>query len=292
MDLVAALLYPSRCELGESPFWHAERHSCFWVDIEGCRIYECEWGSGKTRSWTLQHKVTLVVASADGNLVLGLKGGVAKFKFDTGDIQWLLDIEKEQELHRCNDGRCDSMGRLWIGTMHEEYETGAGKLYCLDRNLELHTKADGVTISNGLVWTQDNSKMYYVDSPTQTVQTFFFDQELGEIKFEKVAIHIPKSMGTPDGIALDEEGMLWIAHWGGFGVYRWDPETGKLLDRVVVPVPNVSSCAFAGDALDHLIITTARQQLSKEELERYPQSGDVFVVQMRVRGKADFPCQI
>ena len=97
-------------------------------------------------------------------------------------------------------------------------------------------------------------------------------------------------MGHPDGMTIDEEGMLWIAHWNGFGVYRWNPHNGKLMDKIDVPVPQVSSCAFFGDKLDKLIITTARERLSKKDLQKYPQSGDTFVAEMKVKGMARNKC--
>ena len=91
-------------------------------------------------------------------------------------------------------------------------------------------------------------------------------------------------------MAIDEEGMLWIAHWGGFGVYRWNPLTGKLIDKVAVPAPNVSSCAFVGEHLDHLLIATARQDLNEEDLKRYPESGDVFIQQVNTKGTSPNKC--
>jgi sugar lactone lactonase YvrE len=203
-----------------------------------------------------------------------------------------LDIEKDQYDHRCNDGGCDREGRLWIGTMHQDFKHAAGKLYCIDENLQLHEKLSEVTISNGLVWTKDSSRMYYVDSPTQTIQQFYFDPETAAIQLEKIAVRIPKTMGTPDGMVMDEEGMLWVAHWGGFGVYRWNPVNGKLIGKIQVPAPNVSSCAWVGEAMNQLLITTARQQLSAAELAKYPSSGDVFITHAGVKGITDFPCRL
>ena len=99
-------------------------------------------------------------------------------------------------------------------------------------------------------------------------------------------------MGTPDGMAIDEEGMLWIAHWGGFGVYRWNPNSSELLSKIDLPVPQVSSCAFVGDELDHLLITTARENMSPEDVKKYPESGDVFIVKTGVKGTLSNRCLI
>ncbi len=299
----ATHLYSSQCFLGESPFWHEGRKSCFWVDIEDRRLFEYSWpadplqGSNAShpppmvRQWQFDKRVTLVLRDKQDRLLLGMEGGLAKFDLDTGRLEWLMDIEKEMYKHRCNDGGIDSEGRLWVGTLHMDFAEGAGSLYCIDEDLFLQKKIAGVTISNGLVWSPDNTRLYYIDSPRRRVDSFVFDPVSGAIRFEKVAVQIPEHMGGPDGMAIDEEGMLWVAHWGGFGVYRWNPLTGELLDSVKVPVPNVSSCVFGGEELDHLIISTARQDLSAEELARYPQSGDVFVARLPVKGAPVYSCK-
>ena len=324
----ATLLYPAQCFLGEGPFWHAGRESCFWVDIENRRLYEYPWQvsppgttaifpvqstvttlvgessfseAGMTRQspppdtatvWQFDRRVSLILPDKQGRLLLGMQGGIAVFDPATGEQQWLLDIEKDRARHRCNDGGIDCEGRLWVGTLQLDFDEGAGSLYCIGEDKIPRKKLGSVTISNGMVWSLDNSRLYYIDSPRRTVQSFLFDRATGDLQFEKIAIRIPPDMGTPDGMTIDEEGMLWVAHWGGFGVYRWDPLTGELLDSVKLPVPNASSCAFAGKELDHLVITTARQDLSEEELMRYPQSGDVFVSKMPVRGIIDNSCKL
>jgi sugar lactone lactonase YvrE len=130
--------------------------------------------------------------------------------------------------------------------------------------------------------------MYFIDTPTHCVRSFLFDVESGDIQFEKVVIEIDKQNGSPDGMTIDEEGMLWIAHWNGFGVYRWNPLNGKLLDKISLPVPQVSSCVFGGDKLNYLFITTARENMSEAELQKYPDSGNVFIVETKVKGLPAF----
>jgi len=172
------------------------------------------------------------------------------------------------------------------------WRLGAGALYRIDKNMQLKKMVANTTISNGLVWSLDNTRLYYIDSTTQKVQSFVFDEESGDIEYEKDVIHISKEKGTPDGMAIDEEGMLWIAQWGGFGIYRWDPVTGKQIGLIQLPVPDASSCAFAGDALDHLLITTAREDLSADDRKKYPESGDVFIAYTGVKGVKKFECKI
>ncbi|SDM09409.1 Sugar lactone lactonase YvrE [Daejeonella rubra] len=288
----ASVLYPSQCILGEGPIWHAERKCCFWVDIERGILYEYNWVSKVTKTWRFDYKVTMVTQGTNNNLILGLNGGIARFDLKSERLEWLLDIETELKENRCNDGACDSQGRLWIGTMHMDFKQGAGSLYCIDKNLNILKKIDKVTISNGIVWSLDNKRLYYIDSPTQGVQSFIFKEETGEIFFEKNAIRIPVEMGTPDGMTIDQEGMLWIAHWGGYGIYKWNPHDGSLLDKIEIPAPYVTSCTFAGENLDHLVITTARGDLNEEDLARYPDSGNVFWARADVFGTESNTCII
>jgi sugar lactone lactonase YvrE len=284
----ASLLHKSNCSLGEGPMWHAERKSFFWVDIDGKAFHEYNWQSGEVQTWQYEQRISLIVESRDGNLILGSEGGLAAFDLQTGETKWLMDIEKNISANRSNDGACDAAGRLWLGTMARDFATGAGSVYCIDKNFSVTKKLDNLTISNGLRWSLDNKRMYFIDTPTQCVQSFLFDLETGNITFEKVVIEIDKQKGSPDGMAIDEEGMLWIAHWNGFGLYRWNPLTGKFLSKITLPVPQVSSCIFGGENLDHLFITTARENMSDAEFKKYPDCGNVFIAQPGMKGVPAF----
>ncbi len=289
MNLHAEVLYASQCILGESPLWHAERKCCFWADIENGILYEYNWVQKITRSWRFNYRLTLVLQGKDDQLILALDAKIARFDLETGQMEWLADIETNSET-RCNDGACDTRGRLWVGTMHLEHTHEAGALYCMDTDLKIHKRRHHTTISNGIAWSLDNKRLYFVDSPTQVVQSFIFEEKTGDIIFEKNVISIPDRMGSPDGMAIDEEGMLWIAHWGGFGLYRWNPRNGELMEKIEVAVPQVSSCAFIGENLEYLLITTARENLNEEEIIKYPESGNTFFVKVNVKGIASNKC--
>lgn len=288
--MTASLLYPSQCMLGEGPIWHEERKCFFWVDIINGILYEYKWVNKEIKTWQFDYKLSPVIQGKDNELLIGLNTSIARFNLESGALKMLVDLEPGVTGNRCNDGSCDSNGRLWVGTMNMNFKADAGTLYCIDQDLVVHKKLSKVTISNGLVWSLNNTRFYYIDSPTQKVQSYIFDQQSGEIIFEKDVIQIPVEMGTPDGMTIDKEGMLWIAHWGGFGVYRWNPLDGKLIGKIELPVPNVSSCTFGGQNLDHLVITTARENMDEETLKKYPHSGDVFVARPGVRGVKSNKC--
>lgn len=288
----ASVLYPLAAELGESPVWHSVRRSCFWVDINGKKLYEFDWKKKTLRCHQLEQYVSLVVPGRDGDVFLGLQGGVARFNPDSGDLAWITDLGIDWTHHRCNDGACDVKGRLWVGTMEMNDKEGASDVYCIESNAPVRKKIENVTISNGMAWSAGNDRLYYIDSPTRGIRSFIYEEGSGDIVFEKVAIEIPQAMGFPDGMTMDEEGMLWVALWGGFGVSRWDVLTGKMIDYIRVPAPHVSSCTFAGEDLDHLVITTATKGMNEEQLKEYPESGHVFIIKPGVRGLPRFSCSL
>lgn len=277
----SALLSQLTCELGEGACWWPERNSWCWVDILGHTIYV------RAENGTLQtfdagtHVTTLAPVAGGGELIAGMKDGVAFFSPEQG-VGDLLVVLNEKENMRCNDGKCDPAGRLWIGTMQMPAEEGTGTLYCITGKEAPVVKLKGVTISNGLVWK--GNKMYYNDTHTGKIQEFSYDEATGAIAFTRIAVPIPEELGWPDGMAMDSEGMLWVAQWGGSGVYCWNPETGELLAKVEVPAPHVSSCAFGGAGMDELLITTAREHMTEEQIAEYPLSGSVFHVKLPVKG--------
>jgi sugar lactone lactonase YvrE len=275
---------PSQCFLGEGPYWHVGRQSFFWVDIENGKLFEHNLKTKETKTRSFPHRLTVVLEDKEGNLILGLDRKLARFDLDTEKLTWLCEVESEYPLHRFNDGKVDPKGRIWIGTLSTLFTEGVGSLYLVDQDLKPKKQLDHLTISNGMAWTEDNKTFYFIDTPTRQIKAYNFELESGEIEFEKVAIQIPEELGFPDGMCIDQEGMLWVAHYGGSGVYRWNPETGKLLDKIELPVPHVTSCCFGGKNLDMLLITTAQENLTEPQLKEFPMSGDVFLVNSNVKG--------
>lgn len=285
----ATLLYDGKCALGEGVLWHDKLQTVFWVDIEGRSLHALDYRNKAHQSWEFDKRVTNIVLDVKGELILGFQGGLGRFDVKNGVLEWLVDIEPELPAHRCNDGSCDPAGRLWIGTMHTAEVAKVAGLYCVHPDLKVEKKLSGISISNGIVWSPDHRRMYYIDTPTSSVQSFLYRKETAGIIFERIVVKAPEDTGMPDGMAIDREGMLWICHWGGYGVYRWDPGTGELMDKIELPAPNVTSCAFGGADLSTLFITTAREGLTPEEIARYPLSGGLFEVQLPIGGILPYP---
>jgi sugar lactone lactonase YvrE len=163
--------------------------------------------------------------------------------------------------------------------MRRKSASGAGCLYRLDPDLSVHTMLENLTIPNGIVWTADARTMYFIDTPTRVVAAFDYDLETGGIFNRRDAFKVPSDFGWPDGMTIDAEGMLWIAHWGSSEVVRWNPRTGQAIRRIKTAATQTSSCAFGGPNLDRLYITSARDTKENES-----HAGALFIADPGITG--------
>lgn len=287
----ATSLNNTKLVLGEGAIWSAKRKLFFYVDIEGQKVGLIDPVSGMTKQRQLQEKVGTVVPTEDGRLLLGLEDSISIFDFDSEELQELIKLEPEIPTNRSNDGKCDAAGRLWIGTMNKEAKGAVGTLYCFDGK-EVKKMISNRKVSNGICWSTDNTKMYYVDSFDYNIKAYDFDLESGAVSNERTIIEMKEARFAPDGMTIDEQGMLWVAMWGEGTVNRYNPLSGELVGKVEVNAPHVSSCAFGGANMTQLLITTASAGLTKEELKQFPESGTLFLVDVGIKGSQMNPFKI
>ncbi len=286
-EQTAELVLDSKSILGEGALWHPTEKKLYWVDIEGKSLHIYDPVSKSDKQYPVGERIGTVVPATNGDALVALQNGIHQLDTRTGKLTFLNNPLPDSNL-RFNDGKCDPSGRFWVGSLALDSRRRGASLYRFDRDGTVHTMLDSVSISNGIVWSADRKTMYYNDTPTMTVQAFNYDDATGSISNRRVAVRIPKGMGAPDGMTIDAEGKLWIALWGGGCVARFDPSSGELLQRVNVPAPNVSSCAFGGEKLETLYITTARAWVKPEKLEEFPLSGGLFAVKPGVNGVPAF----
>jgi len=280
----AKIVVDQPAQLGEGALWNPLNNTLLWIDIEGKKlnVYNPEKKSNKTIG--LDKRIGTVVPVDEKNVLVALKDGIYQLNTETEELEKKASPEPKRPGNRFNDGKCDPSGRFWAGTMSLNGDEKQGALYRIDADFSVKIMIDSVSISNGIVWSSDRTKMYYIDTPTKKVMAYEYDDESGEITNPKVAITIPDSLGFPDGSTLDAEGMLWIAMWNGHCVSRWNPRTGELLQTIDIPALNVTSCAFGGDNLDVLYVTTASIGMNDEQKAAYPDAGKLFVVKPGVKG--------
>ncbi len=269
--------------LGEGALWHSVWKKFLYVDILGKKVGCLDPITKIIEERTVDEKVGTVVPADNNTLCIALENSIALFNFETGELNELIKIEEDKPKNRSNDGKCDALGRLWIGTMQEDAKGDGGVLYCFDGK-KLTEKLTNRKVSNGICWSKDNRIMYHIDTLDYTIKKYDFDLIHGTISKESIIIDMTQSGLTPDGMTIDDEGMLWVAMWGGGCVHRYNPLTGELIGKVEVDAPQVTSCAFGGNGMQQLFITTARVGLDEEQLLQYPDSGSLFIVDVGIRG--------
>lgn len=275
MDIAVERVGDVRALLGEGPVWDERESVLWWLDIPGETLHRYDPATENDETHDLGRQVGALVPRASGGLVLATPEGFVAFDWATKSESLIAPVEQDDATTRMNDGKCDRRGRFWAGTMAYDARPGAGGFYRLDVDGSVVQAIDGVTISNGLAWTADDATLYYIDSPTGSVDVFDFDIEAGTIANRRSLVKIAESDGLPDGMAIDAEGCLWVALFGGGAVHRYTPD--GVLDAVLpVPASKVTCCAFAGDDLGDLYITTASLDMSDEELAAQPGAGGLF----------------
>ncbi|MBD8071557.1 SMP-30/gluconolactonase/LRE family protein [Bacillus sp. PS06] len=282
------LVLDAKATLGEGPCWDSEKQLMYWVDILEKKVNVFNPATNENREIQLDQYVGAITLRKNNEAVVVLENGFYELDLETGKVTLIDEPESHLPKNRFNDGKCDPAGCFWAGTMSMVNEKEQGALYCLDTNRNVHKKVDKVGISNGIAWSPDHKFMYYIDTLTRKVCRFHYHAETGEIQNRTDIISIPNSEGLPDGMTIDEEGMLWIAHWGGSQVSRWNPHTGEQIDSFNVPALNVTSCAFGGIELNELYITTARNGMTEEQLTDYPLSGGLFKLKTNVKGSPSY----
>lgn len=259
-----------RSQWGEGPIWWQGR--LFYVDIEGCHVWSYDPASGEERSWNVGQRVGTVVPRREGGLVIAGYNGFSFLDEESGEVTPIADPEADKGDNRFNDGKCSPDGRFFAGTISTVKKTGDAALYRLDRDLSVTEAFGGVTNSNGIVWTADGGTVFYIDTPRQAVLAFDYDRETGALSNERVAFTTADAVAaSPDGMAIDADGNLWIAFCHGACVVCFDP-SGRELRRVALPCREVTAVAFGGDNLTDLYITTG---IPGSEVEEH--AGRLFV---------------
>ena len=281
--LTADCVLDAKAVLGEGPVWRAETQALVWVDIESASVCCFYPATGENQTWDVGEKPGLAVPAEKGDLILGTSVGFVRLDLASGELSPIIDPEQDLPNNRFNDGKVDPEGRLWAGTMGMNEAPNVGSLYRLNRNLSADKLFDQVSISNGMAWTSDHKTFYYIDSPTRRVDVFDCDMAGGSVSNRQTAFELPRGMGYPDGMCIDNEGMLWVALWQGWGVARFEPG-GALLAKVEVPVECVTSCCFGGENWDELYITTSSRDLDRTGRAEQPLAGGVFRCKPGVSG--------
>lgn len=277
---------PARSLLGEGPVWSPRDSALYWVDILAPAVHRHDAGAGQDQEVKLGTMVSVVIPKATGGLLVATPAGLMTLDMGSKSLSPLCHPEAERPGNRYNDGKCDRMGRLWIGTLDIGTAANRGSLFRVEADGSWKRMDTGFTVANGLGWSPDNTVMYFTDTHRRTIYAYDFDLLTGAIANRRPFITLDPGDGTPDGLTVDEEGCLWVAIWDAWRVSRYSPQGRELL-RIRMPVPRPTSCCFGGPNLDTLYVTSAAVRLSEHALAAAPLSGALFAI--RVPGVRGLP---
>jgi sugar lactone lactonase YvrE len=285
------LAVDSRCTLGEGPTWWAARGALLWTDIQASRLWMHTPAGSVTRTWNLPDRLGSMAVCRSGALLLGLAKGLFLATLDEAGpdlaVRPVVSVEPELPSTRINDGRADRAGNFVFGTMDDTESARLGHFYQYSgafglRRLDL----PGITIANSICFSVDGRTMYFCDSPERRILQCDYDAGSARVANVHPFVQFAAHQGLPDGSVVDAEGCLWNAEWGAGIVRRYTPQ-GRLDREVAVPAKNPTCPCFGGAALEEIYITSARQAMTPEELERTPHAGGVYRTSPGVRGVPD-----
>ena len=280
--LVAELAAQLECNVGEGPFWDAAEQKLYFVDIVNKQVKIYSPATQSVDTVQFEQEISAVFLDQKSELIVAARDGIFTASRD-GVLETLLaPIKIEDPSIRTNDAKCDSHGRMWVGTMAFDFTEGAAALFTFDSKT-LKELVPDLTVSNGIGWSLDQKTMYFIDSVTKRVDIFDVDLERGELKNRRVFVSLTDLDAFPDGLTTDEEGGVWVALFGGGEVRRFDAN-GNLTHIVELPVRQVTSCCFGGKDMSELFITTAQNGMDSDALSREPLAGSLFRAETSFKG--------
>jgi len=269
--------------LGECPIWCRETRALYWIDVFRPAIHRYTPASGEVRSWTPPQKLGSLALRRSGGFLLATRSGLALFDPETNAFEIIATPEADRPGNLINDGKCDRDGRFWVGSMDRMLEKPSGRLYRLDPDRSCRVMDDDILMFNGICFSPDDRVLYFADSSRHAIYAHDFDIDAGAIGPRRLFASTAGRPGVPDGATADAEGFVWSAQFDSGTLVRYAPD-GRV-DRIIeVPVSRVTSCAFGGDNLDVLYLTTATFRLPPERRAREPWAGGILALDVGMCG--------
>ena len=277
----------ARAIIGESPTWVPEEAALYWIDVKAPALHRYKPVTGATRSWTLTSDVGGFAFLEDGGVLVALRHGLHRLDLGSGDLALLAPPPFDPSLFRFNEGACDSKGRFWVGVMFDPVAGNPvaqpGRLHSFTLEGGLRPEPDATELHNGMAWSADGRTFYLSHSDMLEIFAFDYRSDTGSLSNRRVFATIGKGSGIPDGAAIDREGGYWCALHGGAKLRRFGAD-GSIDRDVDLPVSQPTMCAFAGDDLATLFLTSASDKMSDAEKRGEPLAGALFQLTPGERG--------
>jgi sugar lactone lactonase YvrE len=272
-----------RAQHAEGPLWDADTARLWWVDITAERVHCSDPATGVDTSWATPGQPGGVVLGSTGHPVVATPAGLAVLDRVTGSTNLRVPVERERSENRANDVKVDSRGRAWVGTMAFDKRPRNAGLYRVDGD-EVTCVVDGLTISNGPALDEAQGRLYLADTALCVVDVFDLDPETGEVSERRRFLDFSEVQVWPDGMTVDDDGMLWVALGREGEVHRYRPD-GRLDGFVALPTSNPTSVTFGGADGGDLYITTSWFDLDEHGRGKESLAGALFRCRPGVTGR-------
>lgn len=245
---------PPGATLGEGPLWSRRDRCIYWVDILQHKLHA--WYLDHShRTWDTGEPIGWVIERERGGFIAGLMSGFAELSLDPLTIKHIANPYPHEPENRLNDAKADDRGRIWAGAMHKPIEKVSGAWYRLNTDLSIDHVDGPYKIPNGPAFAADHSHVFHTD--TDLGQIFRFDiTPDGELSNKQPWLTFPEHWGGPDGMTVDAQGGLWVAHWGPGRITRFTADATEDF-HIDLPARQITSMCFAGDDLDRMFVTSA-----------------------------------
>lgn len=275
--------------LGECPRWHPAERKLYWVDIERNELHRLDPASGSDDMMRFDAPVGCFAFMRDGGFLLAMKDGFAVLdEWGARPRPFGDQLFRDQPDIRFNDGRTDSRGRFWVGSVNMAKSAHNAALYRLDGDGSIRLAENGMLTCNGAAFSPDERYFYHTDTPSHRLCRYPYETRTGELGLRNLYHEFPHGEGRPDGGSADAEGYYWSALFDGSRVVRLSPE-GEIVQSVALPVSRPTMIAFGGEDLRTAYVTTARTGLDAEQLEQQPLAGAIFSFSVDVPGIREKP---
>jgi sugar lactone lactonase YvrE len=259
-----------RDTLGEGLFWSARQGALYWTDIRAPALNRLMLHSGAVTRWPMPDLTGWVIERRQGGFIAGLRGGFAELTLEPFRVTPFLNPFPEHAGNRMNDAKADAAGAIWAGSMPMAEDEPTGALYRLNADRSAARMDDGYVVANGPAFSTDGKTLYHTDSARRVIYRFLLAE--GAPRGKEAFIRFEDDWGYPDGMTVDAEDHLWVAHWGGGGISRFTPD-GKRVRFIPLPASQITNVCFAGEKLDRLFVTSAAYRKPDE-----PQAGSLFEI--------------
>ena len=273
--------------IGESPTWVAAERALYWIDVKAPALHRYATATGEHLRWPVTSDLGAFCLTHDGAAIVALRQGIHRLELHDGTLELLTPAPFETQLFRFNEGACDSAGRFWIGVMFDPVEGSPPpqkeSLFSFTLDDGLRHEPDASELHNGMAWSRDGTRFYLSHSVTGDIHIFEFDPIAGRLGARTAFATVPKATGIPDGAAVDRDDGYWCAIHGGGRIRRFKSD-GSVDCDVMLPVSQPTMCAFGGDELDLLYVTSAAHGLTDDQKQAEPLAGAVLCFRPGVKG--------